>query len=191
MYQIVNCYHENTKTITEFKAASRFLWDDHVSYTRNAIVSILSVLPDLDAISARLIRNQEDIGTFISPYYSTMQVDTFVNLLKQHINIAVDVVEGKEGAESSWRSNGNDLVSYMNEMNPMFWPETYIGPMWTDHLNMTIAQVTSRKSELWGDDIKVYDLNHQHMSKFSDLFSTGVIYQNIDNFCLRDDKWIV
>lgn len=188
MYQIVNYYQENVQAITDFKLSSRFLWDDHISYTRNAIVSILSGLPDINTISLRLNKNQEDIGDFIKPYYSTQQVSTFVDLLKQHISIAVDVVNGVEGAEEMWRTNGDNITSQMQQMNPMFWPVSLTSPIWSEHLDMTIAQVTARKNELWNDDISFYDSNHQHISRFADLFSNGVIYQNIGQFCLGGDR---
>lgn len=184
MYQIVNYYQENIREIEEFKLASRTLWNDHISYTRNAIVSILSGLPDVAAISARLIKNQEDIGTFLTPYYPVDQVATLVDLLKQHITIAVDVVNAVEGAESLWRANGNSIVAHLQMMNPMFWPASLMGPLWTAHLDMTIAQVNARKSQAWTDDIDAYDMNHQHMNRFSDLFAFGVIYQNMYKFCL-------
>lgn len=183
MYQIINSYHEDNEKITDYKLRSQFLWSDHVGYTRNAIVSILSELPDVDSISQRLLKNQEDIGIFISPYYSTEQVSTYVDLLKQHIIIATDVIKGVEGSEKQWRMNGRDIVNYMNRMNKMFWPISIIGPMWSRHLNLTIAQVNARNNAMWDNDIEVYDENHNHMSEFSDLFSTGIIYQNMDMFC--------
>lgn len=185
MLQIVKHYYENTHKMSIFKESSRFLWNDHVSYTRNIITSILSNLSDIDAISSRLIKNQRDIGLLISPYYSAEQIFSFVDLLKKHIIIAVDVVKGISGAEDSWRSNGNDFVLHMSKMNPMFWPITTTNTMWTDHLDMTISQVNARQSLLWDEDIKVYDTNHQHIAMFADLISTGIIYQNIEDFCLR------
>lgn len=184
MYQIVNYYHENHQKILNYKLQSRFLWEDHISYTRNAIVSILSNLPDGEAVGQRLLKNQKDIGTFISPYYSTQDVSHFVDLLKQHIVIAVDVVEGKTGAEAHWRMNGRDIVNYMQQMNRVFWPTSVTDPMWTKHLDLTIAQVDARTNSLWQQDIDAYDSNHDHMSKFADLFANGVVYQNMDKFCL-------
>lgn len=183
MYQIINYYQENNQKITDYKLESRFLWDDHVGYTRNAIISILSELPDVEIISQRLIKNQEDIGTFVSPYYSVETVQGYVDLLKNHIIIATDVIKGVEGAEDQWRINGNEIVNYMHSMNRIFWPAYVVGPMWSKHLDLTIDQVNARNNSMWNDDIKAYDENHIHMSEFSDLFSTGIIYQNMDMFC--------
>lgn len=99
------------------------------------------------------------------------------------MTIAVDVLAGVEGAESLWRDNGTQIVEYMNSMNPMFWPSSTIEPYWTSHLDYTIDQMNARRNSQWTIDIAAYDKNHMLMAEFSDLFSKGVIYQNMDMFC--------
>jgi hypothetical protein len=47
----------------------RMLWEEHITYTRNYIISALGDLPDQDAVAKRLLRNQDDIGNAIKPYY--------------------------------------------------------------------------------------------------------------------------
>lgn len=183
MYQIVNYYQENNQKILDCRLMSRFLWDDHIVYTRNVIISVLAKLPDSDAVSQRLIKNQEDIGAFMSPYYSTDRIITFVNLLKQHITIAADVINSVEGSKDAWRMNGNDIVNYLYQLNRMFWPISVTGPMWTKHLDLTIAQVDARKNSMWDNDVAAYDENHTCMSEFADVISNGIIYQNMDMFC--------
>lgn len=183
MYQNLTFYNENQYAITDFKLRSRYLWNDHISYTRNAIISLIAELPDVDAVSARLMKNQEDIGTFISPYYSVDQVSALVDLLKQHIAIAADVVNGVEGAKLKWEMNGNDVVNYMSQMNRMFWPVSVTKPLWTSHMDLTIAEIDARKQKNWTTDITSYDSGHAVISDFADIFASGIIYQNIDMFC--------
>lgn len=185
MYQIVNYYEENSQAINDFELASRFLWDDHVNYTRDAITSILAGLPDIEAVSQRLLQNQQHIGALISDYYSEQDVQTLVTLLQQHITIAVDVINGIEGSEELWKLNGDNIVTHMEKMNPWYWPRTVIEPMWTEHLETTVTQVLARRAQSWTEDIAAYDQNHKHMAKFSDIFANGVVYQNIQDFCFR------
>src|SRR5437763_1840133 len=47
----------------------RKLWEDHITWTRLAIISFAGDLPDLPATEARLLRNQVDIGNAIKPFY--------------------------------------------------------------------------------------------------------------------------
>ncbi len=53
----------------EVRMAMRQLWEEHIVYTRNYIISDLADLPDKDAVAQRLLRNQDDIGNAIKPYY--------------------------------------------------------------------------------------------------------------------------
>lgn len=52
-----------THEAAAFHDAMRKLWEDHVTWTRLAIVSFAGDLPDLPATQRRLLRNQTDIGT--------------------------------------------------------------------------------------------------------------------------------
>src|SRR5512138_3354556 len=58
-----------TMSATDLRNAMRKLWADHTTYTHNYIVSALAGLPDLPAVTQRLLRNQDDIGGAIKPIY--------------------------------------------------------------------------------------------------------------------------
>src|SRR6266536_2009522 len=72
--------------------AMRKLWADHVVYTRLYIISAVNGTDDAQPTAARLLKNQEDIGNAIVPYYGAGAGQKLTDLLKQHILIAVDLV---------------------------------------------------------------------------------------------------
>src|SRR5689334_24464363 len=53
----------------DLRVAMRKLWEDHITYTRNYIISAVGDLPDANDVLQRLMKNQEDIGSAIKPYY--------------------------------------------------------------------------------------------------------------------------
>src|SRR6185369_11812704 len=72
----------------ELRMAMRKLWEDHITYTRNYIISALADLPDQDAVAQRLLKNQDDIGNAIKPFYGDAAGQKLAGLLRDHITIA-------------------------------------------------------------------------------------------------------
>ena len=75
-----------------FHDAMRKLWEDHITYTRNVIISFELnepaagvVLPDLNTVVDRLMQNQVDIGNAIKPYYGEEAGNQLTKLLHEHI----------------------------------------------------------------------------------------------------------
>lgn len=99
----------------------RTLWSEHILYTHAFIVASLFNNPDLPQITARLLKNQEDIGNFLRPKYGQQVADATTNLLKQHILLASDIVTDVKNNDTAklaadqakWEQNGRDIVQHM------------------------------------------------------------------------------
>src|SRR6202008_3667554 len=97
-----------------------------ITYTRNYIISALGNLPDTGIVLARLMRNQEDIGNAVKPYYGEAAGQRLTSLLKEHIAIAGDVVAAAKSGdpgelnmqERRWSDNGRAIADFLAAANP-------------------------------------------------------------------------
>ena len=75
----------------------RKLWEDHVVWTRNVIFCLVDELPGKDEALTRLLKNQDDIGNAIKPFYSNDAGNKLSELLREHIIVSADVVLSAKG----------------------------------------------------------------------------------------------
>jgi hypothetical protein len=169
---------------TEVRTAMRKLWEEHVTYTRNYIISALAGLPDEDAVAQRLLENQDDIGNAIKPYYGDDAGNKLAALLRDHILIAVEVVKAAKAggeqqvadAQKKWSANGKDIAAFLSSANPN-WSKADLEEMLQTHLDLTTGEVVGRLQQDWAADIKSYDEGHAHMLMFSDMLTDGLVKQ--------------
>jgi len=165
----------------ELKSAMRKLWEDHITYTRNYIISALADLPDADAVAKRLLKNQDDVGDAIKPYYGAEAGKKLGGLLGDHILIATEVVKAAKAdskddlsaAQKKWSSNGRDIAAFLSDVNP-HWSRREMEQMLQKHLDLTTGEVVGRLKKDWAADIRSYDEGHQHMLMFADTLSEGI-----------------
>ena len=114
----------------------RKLWEDHITWTRLAIVSFAggparSARPPRRACCA----NQVDIGNAIKPYYGRTAGNRLTALLKEHILGAVALLQAaKSGdqaqiatASAAWYANANQIADFLHAANPHAWPRRRCG----------------------------------------------------------------
>jgi hypothetical protein len=99
----------------------RKLWEDHITWTRLAIVSFAADLPDFDKTAGRLIQNREDIGDAIKPYYGKRAGEQLTALMKEHITGAVELLKAAKAgddrkfgqAKGAWYRNGDEIARFL------------------------------------------------------------------------------
>jgi hypothetical protein len=94
----------NSETIptdaeTKLVLALRDLWVDHTDWTRMYIISFLADLLDTEVVAQRLLKNQEDIGDAIKPFYDEEAGNKLTDLLNGHILCSRSSIKGSK----SWR----------------------------------------------------------------------------------------
>src|SRR5436190_17866758 len=90
-----------------FHDRMRELWTDHVAYTRNFIVSAAAGLADTAEISQRLLRNQDEIGEAIKPYYGEAAGTQLASLLRNHIQLAAKTLTVAKGTSTAMQPGMN------------------------------------------------------------------------------------
>lgn len=173
----------------DLRLAMRKLWEDHITYTRNVIISMLAGLPDQQAVTERLLRNQDDIGNAIKPYYSDAAGSQLSQLLRTHITQAAEVVTAAragnqaqlQAKQQQWNANGREIASFLSGANPN-WDRARLESMLQRHLDLTTGEVVGRLHSDWAGDIRSYDEGHEHMLMFADILSAGIIAQHPDRF---------
>ena len=178
-----------TQSAVELRMAMRELWEAHVMYTRNYIISAVANLDDVGAIAGRLLKNQDDIGAAIKPMYGDAAGNKLAALLKDHITIAVDVVKAaKAGADADlaqadkrWHANADELAAFLSGANPN-WTKKELTEMLYRHLELTTGEVVARLKKDWAADIAAYDQGDAHMLMFADVLTKGIIKQFSDKF---------
>jgi hypothetical protein len=173
----------------ELQLAMRKLWEDHIGYTRNYIISALAGLPDADAVAARLLKNQDEIGDAIKPYYGEAAGAKLSELLRAHIMIASEVVSaaksGKatavDAAEKKWHANADEIATFLSGANPN-WTKQDLTDMLYKHLELTTGEAVARLKMDWAGDIQNCDMNHMHMLMFADMLTAGIVKQFPEKF---------
>lgn len=104
--------------MVQLKCNLRKLWINHVVWTRNYIVSAVAGMEDQEKVLARLLKNQQDLGDVIKPYYGEAAGNKLAELLREHILIAGKIVHAaKKGNQADvekfnkeWYSNADDIA---------------------------------------------------------------------------------
>lgn len=170
-------------------AAMRRLWSDHVIWTRQYIVARLGATPDAEAAAARLLKNHEDIGRAVAAYYGDDAGTALTGLLKDHVMIAVDLVDAaKKGdavalqhANQLWDRNAADIAVFLGAANPN-WRTSDLLDLMTQHLNLTRDEVTAHLRHRWVDDVRAFDLIQTEILTLADALSAGIVKQFPERF---------
>jgi hypothetical protein len=163
----------------------RALWEEHITWTRMAIVDFAAGAPSLKASEVRLLRNQTDIGNAIAPYYGKAAGKQLTSLLREHILIAVDVLTAAKAgdqaslarAQTSWARNGNQIADFLANANPKAWHRAEMRQMMRGHLKLTTDEAVARLTRNWSADVRAFDLVHRQALHMADMLSAGIISQ--------------
>jgi len=191
--------HASDSAAWNLRLALDRLWADHVMWTRNFIVAGLAKAHDTQAAAERLLKNQEDIGNAIVPFYGEAAGAGLTQLLKEHILIAADMVEmahqkefGERFAEleDAWNVNAAHLAGYLNALNP-YWPVEDVQDLLAQHLSLTLGEVQARFEQDWEKDVGLFDDILTEILTMSGALAAGLIRQFPEKFVPVEREGVV
>ena len=176
-----------------FHDAMRKLWEDHIVWTRQFIVSAATQsgdLPDLGPTVDRLLANQTDIGNAIKPFLGEAAGDQLTALLRDHILTAAELVgAAKAGddaavadASARWYANADEIAAFLSAAAPDQWPLADMQAMMKSHLDLTLKEAVARLQGRYADDIAAYDEVHAEILEMADMLSAGIVAEFPNRF---------
>ncbi len=167
----------------------RMLWEQHVFWTRLAILSIVFDLPDANATTSRLLRNPKDFEVLLRPLYGDGGASRFADLLTSHLVIASELVKAAKAgnnramanAENRWYANADEIAAFLASINP-YWSEVNWKAMLHEHLALTKTEAVDMLTGRYADSITVFDQIERQALGMADVMTDGVIRQFPNQF---------
>ena len=166
----------------DYRNDMRSLWEEHVAWTRMAIISLVFDLPDINEVLARLLKNADDMGNMIRRLYGDEVAATYSQLIQEHLLIAADLVKaalaGDEAAaaeaEAKWYENADDIARFLNSINP-YLTEAAVREMFYEHLDLTKQEAVFMMNQQFEEDIAVYDEIEKQAREMADAISDAMV----------------
>jgi hypothetical protein len=173
-----------TRSAFALRTDMRRLWEEHVTWTRLAIISLTTDAPDTTATVNRLLRNQTDIGNAVKPFYGAAAGRQLTALLRQHILVAAQVIAAARRGDTNalateqarWTANADQIAAFLHKANPAW----KLGPtkaMMHEHLHLTTNEVVARLKQNWAADVRAYDAIEAQALHMADMLSAGIVQQ--------------
>jgi hypothetical protein len=181
--------HSAVLSQSDFKAAMRKLWEDHIVWTRNVILNVIDGLEGTDKAVERLLKNQDDIGNAVKPYYGDDAGKQLTQLLYTHITTAADLLKAAKvnddkafnDANKKWYDNADEIAAFLSGANPN-WKKKDMTQMMHDHLELTTAEAVARLKKDYSADVAAYDKVHDEILMMSDMLADGIMKQFPEKF---------
>lgn len=167
----------------------RELWEQHTTWTRATIVSLVFGLPDVDFVTNRLLQNPEDFGNAFKVYYGDRIGSKLRDLIREHLVIAAQLVKaakaGDTKAESEiekrWYANGDEIAAFLDSINP-YWSEEAWRKMYRTHLGLVKSEAVILLNKNYSAEASVYDNLETQALEMADMMIHGIIKQFPEKF---------
>jgi hypothetical protein len=125
----------------------------------------------------------------VVPFYGEEAGTGLTELLKQHIMIAVELIEAAKSGDqqrfgeqdTAWDENAHEIAAYLSGANP-HWPEKDVYDLLNLHLSLTKQEVVARLEQNWDADVASFDEIFTEIMTVADALSDGLVKQFPEKF---------
>ncbi len=153
-------------------------------WTRLTIISMVENLPDVELVTARLLRNPKDFAALLAGFYGRQKAGMFEKLFTQHLTIAAQLVQAAkagdnqkaQAAENEWYRNAGQIAEFLAAINP-YWSRAEWITMLDEHLKLTKTEAVDLISKQYAKSINTYDEIEKQALRMADLMFEGISKQ--------------
>jgi hypothetical protein len=162
----------------------RMLWEQHIAWTRMAVMGIVHQLPEAEQILQRLLRNATDFSNALAPFYGEESAREFARLFSEHITIAGELVQAVMAGDNNavteadrrWRENADQIAKFLADINP-YWREDDWSAMLYEHLDLLSANIENLIAQNYEESISGYDEIEMQALEMADMMAEGIAMQ--------------
>ncbi len=179
-----------TEKEKELNLYLRKLWGEHASWTDNYIKSYLSGSKDVNDVTRRLLKNQEQIGRSLGMWYGDKNGLKIGDLLKNQLISFGDMLSAMVGkdkqkaimSEKRWHDNTDKLVDFLVSINPK-WNRTEMSQHFKKYNESITGIAGNRIKRRHQEEIKSFDsANNIAMYDIADFMTNGIVKQHPEHF---------
>ena len=162
----------------------RMLWEQHVTWTRIAVMALLNDLKESDLILQRLLRNPKDFANAFRSFYGDEVAQGIEQLLTSHLTIAAEIVQAAKAgnrealadAERRWYANANQIAEYLGSINPNWSTEDW-NAMMEEHLELLESNIMNMLEGNYEESINEFDDIEAQALEMADMMAEGIARQ--------------
>jgi len=167
----------------------RRLWEDHITWSRMAILSMTENFPDENIVTKRLLRNPSDFATLFKTYYGEEIATKYEALFTEYLVNGMELLKATMSgdktaaieAERKWYANADEIATFLASINPN-WKEKTWKEMLYENISLSKDEAMDRANKYYAADILVYDKIQNQALEMADIMSEGIISQFPNKF---------
>jgi hypothetical protein len=179
-----------TEKEQELNQYLRKLWAEHAFWTRQYVVAYLNGSTDVNDVTKRLLKNQEQIGRSLGMWYDEKNGAKIGDLLKVQLISFGDMLNGMISkdknmsviSEKKWHDNTEKLVDFLVEINNK-WNRTELAQHFKRYNEMITNMSINRLRKKHGEEIASFDKAYTNaVNDIADSLTKGIVRQFPEQF---------